>query len=523
MAMEFLELCQTLVLGLLMALLVFWLCILLFYFWVSPIFALYKLRRNGFGGPTPSFPLGNIREMMKINRSSSRSSVDHISHDIRSTVFPYFNQWRKSHGNVFAYWLGTEPFLYIADAGFLQKMTSGVLGKDWGKPNVFKYDRQPLFGNGLVMVEGHDWVRHRHVITPALSPANLKPMASLMVESTTKMLDKWSTFIASGNSSSSEIEIEKEITAMSGEIIAKISFGTSRENHNIKVFEKLRALQFNLFGSNRYVGIPFSKLISIKQTLKARKLGKEIDSLILSIIDERRRSDGGYSQWDLLGFLLKKTDMDGHQLGKTLTTRELVDECKTFFFGGHETTALAITWTLLLLALHPNWQDQLREEIKCVMGDGELDLTKLSALKKLGWVMSEVLRLYPSAPNVQRQAREDIQVDGMIIPKGTNIWIDVVAMNHDPVLWGDDVHQFKPERFKEDINGGCNHKMGFVPFGFGGRMCVGRNLSVMEYKVVLTLALSRFSFSVSPNYCHSPTTMLSLRPSNGLPLIVQPL
>ncbi|KAF5743529.1 hypothetical protein HS088_TW08G00113 [Tripterygium wilfordii] len=453
--------------------------------------------------------------MKKISRSSSSgSSLDHTSHDIHSTVFPYFHQWRKSHGNVYVYWLGTEPFLYIADAGFLQKMSSGVLGKDWGKPNVFKFDRQPLFGNGLNMVEGHDWVRHRHAINPALSPANLKPMAILMVESTTKMLDKWRTFIASGSSSSSEMEVNKEITALSGEIIAKISFGTSRENHSIKVFEKLRALQMSLFGPNRYTGIPFSKLMSMKQTLKARKLGKEVDSLILSIIDERKRSDDGYSQWDFLGFLLNK---------KTLTRRELVDECKTIFFGGYETTALAITWTLLLLALNPNWQEQLREEIKCVMRDKELDLTKLPVLKKFGWVMSEVIRLYPSAPNVQRQAREDICVDGMIIPKGTNIWIDVVAMNHDPVLWGEDVHQFKPERFEEDINGGCNHKMGFVPFGFGGRMCVGRNLNVMEYKIVLTLVLSRFSFSVSPKYRHSPTTMLSLRPSNGLPLIVQPL
>ena len=76
---------------------------------------------------------------------------------------------------MFIYWLGTEPFLYIAEPEFLKKMSSGVLGKSWGKPNVFKHDRKPMFGSsGLVMVEGDDWVRHRHVITPALSPANLK-------------------------------------------------------------------------------------------------------------------------------------------------------------------------------------------------------------------------------------------------------------------------------------------------------------------------------------------------------------
>lgn len=137
--------------------------------------------------------------------------------------------------------------------------------------------------------------------------------------------------------------------------------------------------------------------------------------------------------------------------------------------------------------------------------------------------MNEVLRLYSPAPNSQRQTRGDMQVGDKTIPDGTNIWIDVVGMHHDPELWGDDVFDFKPERFKDDLYGGCNHKMGFLPFGFGGRMCVGRNLSMMEYKIVLTLILSKFSFSLSPSYRHSPVIMLSLRPTYGLPLIFQPL
>ncbi|KAF7813181.1 cytokinin hydroxylase-like [Senna tora] len=140
------------------------------------------------------------------------------------------------------------------------------------------------------------------------------------------------------------------------------------------------------------------------------------------------------------------------------------------------------------------------------------------------WVMNEVLRLYPPAPNVQRQAREDIKVgENLIVPNGTNLWIDVVAMHHDPELWGPDVNEFRPERFRDDPNGGCRHKMGYLPFGFGGRMCVGRNLTFMEYKIVLSLLLSRFSFHLSPSYHHSPSIMLSLRPSCGLPLIVRPL
>lgn len=82
-------------------------------------------------------------------------------------------------GKVFIYWLGTEPFLYIADPEFLKKMSTEVIAKRWGKPNVFRNDRIPMFGKGLVMAEGNEWVHHRHVIAPTFSPLNLKVSLSL--------------------------------------------------------------------------------------------------------------------------------------------------------------------------------------------------------------------------------------------------------------------------------------------------------------------------------------------------------
>ena len=150
-------------------------------------------------------------------------------------------------------------------------------------------------------------------------------------------------------------------------------------------------------------------------------------------------------------------------------------------------------------------------------------LKYINTCVQMSWVMNEVLRLYSPAPNVQRQVREDIRVGDVTVLNGTNMWINVVTIHHDQALWGDDVYKFKPERFKDDpLYGGCKHKMGFLPFGFGGRMCVGRNLTTMEYKVVLTLILTRFSFSLSPSYTHALETLLSLRTSFGLPLLLHP-
>ncbi|XP_042495985.1 cytokinin hydroxylase-like [Macadamia integrifolia] len=359
--------------------------LLCFICWVSPIQAYKRLRKNGFEGPKPNFPLGNIEEMRKKEKTDSLfdQSID-VTHNIHSSVFPYFARWRKLYGKVFVYWLGTEPFLYVAEPEFLKQMSSVVMAKNWGKPKVFKYDRTPMFGNGLNMVEGDDWTHHRSIIAPALSPANLKVMASSMVESTNKMLDQWSTLIASGEPT---IDVERHVISTAAEIIAKTSFGINDDNGSL-VFQKLRDLQISLFKFNRLVGVPFSKLMHLKKTSESRKLGKEIDSLLLSIIASRKR-DHHHPQQDLLGLLLADSEnnnqVDGQQgkKKKKLTERELVDECKTFFFAGHETTALAITWTLLLLALHPEWQEYLREEIKEVTGDGPLDPIMLPRLKKV--------------------------------------------------------------------------------------------------------------------------------------------
>lgn len=482
-----------------------------------PNLAYTQLRRNGFGGPPPRFPFGNIIDIFmfrdqQLTTSSSPSSTIH--HNIHPTVFPHFSRWRKTHGKVFVYWLGTEPFLYVSDPKFLKEMSARVLARRWGRPSLFKINRKPMFGNGLTMVEGDDWVHHRHAIAHSFSTSNLLSLVSLIVESTTRMLDNWSSLVSSGNP---EIEAEEELLSFTGEVIGKASVGISFENKT-KIFERIRALQFVLFSSSRFVGVPWGKFIDNKRTMEAKRLGKDIDSDVLLAIQAQKDSTSSTSQ-NIIGSLLAQQD-EGK---KKLSVHELVDECKTMMFGGIDTMASTIAWSLLLLAVYPEWQNKIRDDVKEVVKDKDIDATMLSKLKKIGWTMSEVLRLYPSAPNTQMQTREDIRVHDRVIPKGTNIWIDTTAMHHDPDIWGDDVNGFRPDRFKDDSYGGAKHKMGFMPFGFGGRMCLGKELATMEYNICLSLILSRFTIKLKPNYGHSPTTLLTLKTSHGLPLIIQPL
>ena len=153
------------------------------------------------------------------------------------------------------------------------------------------------------------------------------------------------------------------------------------------MFEKITAVQVTLFKSNHFVGVLYSNFIMFpKQTLQAKMIGNQIDALLCSIINDRREKliDDHWNipQKDLLGLLLAGNLLDGKQ-EERLMTRDLVDECKTFFFSGQDTSALSLTWKMMLLAIYPEWQDQLRGEIKQVVGDGKVDPTMLAGLKKV--------------------------------------------------------------------------------------------------------------------------------------------
>ena len=206
-------------------------------------------------------------------------------------------------------------------------------------------------------------------------------MANLIAESTTKVIRNWTTRI--GMSNKLELEMEREVSTLAGEIMAKTNLGINGELGHI-LFEKLRALQINLFKHSRYLGVPYGHFLKLGRTLEAKKLGKEIDDIIISIINSRKKVISEEKKNDLLGLLLESEEyVNGKNVGK-LSTREIIDECKTFFLGGHDTVALTLTWTLMLLAMYPNWQDELRQEIKEVIGEKDnLDFTMLPKLKKV--------------------------------------------------------------------------------------------------------------------------------------------
>ncbi|KAK4407595.1 cytochrome [Sesamum angolense] len=137
--------------------------------------------------------------------------------------------------------------------------------------------------------------------------------------------------------------------------------------------------------------------------------------------------------------------------------------------------------------------------------------------------INESLRLYPPVSVVSREALKDLKFRSINFPKGVNLWTLVTTLHTDPENWGPDSYQYNPERFANGITGACKLPHLYMPFGVGPRVCLGQNLALVELKILISMILSKFSISLSPNYVHSPALNLVIEPGHGVNLLIKQL
>lgn len=266
------------------------------------------------------------------------------------------------------------------------------------------------------------------------------------------------------------------------------------------------------------------RLPASKKSMRVQKLDEKVRSMLMEIIQGRlaEKDTKGFGN-DLLGLMLeaRALEQEGHQM---LTTQEIVDECKTFFFAGHDTTSHLLTWASFLLSTHPDWQDKLREEVRRECGDDqEPNGDMLNKLKLVNMFLLETLRLYGPVSMIQRKASSDLDLGGIRVPEGTILSIPIATIHRDKEVWGEDAGEFKPERFENGVTRAAKHPNALLSFSSGPRSCIGQNFAMIEAKAVVAMILQKFKLELSPKYVHAPMDVLTLRPRHGLPMILKRL
>ncbi|KAK8681233.1 hypothetical protein V6N13_053640 [Hibiscus sabdariffa] len=476
-----------------------------------------RLRQQGINGPPPTLLLGNIREIKQSQSSVVKDPTPHspATHNCAALLFPFFHQWRNQYGEVFVFSLGNTQILFVNQPDAVKEIST-CTSLALGKPSYQQKERGALLGQGILTSNGAVWAHQRKLLAPELYMDKVKGMMDLIVQSTSLVLESWKTRIEA-DGGLAEIKIDEYMRSFSGDVISRACFGSSYCRGE-EIFLKLRALQEAMSKKGLSTGVPGMRYLPTKSNREAWALEKEIHDLILQVVKERKMA--AYEE-DLLQMVVEGAKTS--HLSQEATERFIVDNCKNIYLAGYETTAVSATWCLMLLAANQEWQNNVRTEVLEISRGRTPDADMLRKMKQLTMVIQESLRLYPPVAVVSREALEDLKFREISVPKGVNIWIMVLALHTDPEIWGKEAYTFDPNRFAKGIAGACKLPQAYMPFGVGPRVCLGQNLAMVELKLVISLLVSNFAFSLSPNYTHSPVLRLVIEPENGVHLLVKKL
>jgi cytochrome P450 len=365
-----------------------------------------------------------------------------------------------------------------------------------------------IAGEGLVFSDGDLWRRQRRLIQPAFHRQRIAAFADMMVEATAAMLERWRT----RRSDTGLLDVAAEMSRLTLEIVARALFGAELGGDRDKFIGAVtRAMSYANHLANHFFNPP--TLIPTPANLKGRRAIRDIDSVVWKMITNRRAAADGQS--DLLSMLLHAHDAE---TDSAMDDRQLRDESVTFLVAGHETTAVALSWTWHLLGNHPDVEARLHEELGRVLNGRPPVLSDLDRLPYTRMVLEEAMRLYPPAWATSRQAVGDDEVGGRRVRAETMIILSPYVTHRHPELWPDP-ERFDPGRFSAEDNA-TRPDYAYFPFGGGPRGCVGREFAMMEGRLILASVAQQFRFRPQPGRRVEPDPVLTLRPRGGLPMLL---
>jgi cytochrome P450 len=355
-----------------------------------------------------------------------------------------------------------------------------------------------IFGNGLNVSEGDFWLRQRRLAQPAFHRERLRVYASVMVEYTERMLGTWHD--------DALLDVDEEMMRLTLAIATRTLFGeelteASRAGAALSVLLAEYATQF---GSAAFL----DRFFITPSAMRARRAIRELDQIIHGLIAQRRSAGPGD---DLLSMLLEARDDDGGRMSDV----QVRDEVMTFLFGGHETTALSLTWTWHLLTTHPAAAARAVEEVDARLGGRRATHADAAALGFCEQVVKEAMRLYPPIYCMGRETRAPMELLGHAIPAGVQLLLPQCVVQRDPRFFAEPA-QFRPERWAP----GATEipRCAYFPFGAGPRICIGAAFSMVEAVLVLATVLQRYTLTAEPGAAVTPWATMTLRPRGGVPV-----
>jgi len=366
-----------------------------------------------------------------------------------------------------------------------------------------------MLGEGLLAVDGPFWRSQRRVMQRDFLPVRIEPMVANMVRRTSMLADKWKTAAQSRQ----PINVMSDMTRLTLQIVVEALFSNDLPDGKMTdlcaavthTIENLGEISWTIFGTPMH----FAPGASEKFTA-GRKV---IDQTCYEMISARRAMPQDRRPRDLLTLLIESDPGDGG-----MSDRQLRDEIVTMLVGGHETTALALSWAWKLLAEHPQVEAQLHGELDQTLQNGPPSMQNLARLPLSRAVFQESMRLYPPVWYMARVANEEAVIDGHPIPRGACIMVSAWFTHRHSDYWPD-AERFNPQRFIDP--NALKHRYAYFPFGGGRHQCLGMHFANIEGAIILATLARQFRVVPLAGQEVRPMPGITLRQSPPLHAMVE--
>jgi cytochrome P450 len=382
---------------------------------------------------------------------------------------------------------------------------------NYQKSEITRRILEPGLGRGLITSEGETWRRHRHIMAPAFDHRSIAAYTSIMTAAAQELSLVWR-----GEAVGASIDVVKAMMGVTLNIISRTMFSSDSERIAAimeRGAERYQAqMRPNLMD---FLGLPAWLAGMGRVGIVSRTLG-EFDTEIDRLISMRSTRTENVPN-DLLARLIAARD---EQTGGGMTAREVRDQVITIFTAGHETTAMAMTWTWYLLSQHPAEEAKLHSELQSVLGGRSPSSDDLSKLAHSRMVIEESMRLYPPVHTIARVALADDTLAGRSVPKGSIVLISPWVLHRHRQLWHDP-GRFDPERFSP-ARAAARPRFSYLPFGAGRRICIGAAFAMAEATILLATIAQRYRLRLVSGHPVEPRGLITLRPRGGMMMTLTP-
>lgn len=386
---------------------------------------------------------------------------------LRRNRVVFYERLRREYGNTVAFKVGPTAAIVSTEPADVRTILV-ERAYDFHKARNYRF-LGVLLGEGLLTSEDELHKSQRRLMAPSFTPRQISNFAD--------------TFAACAREVSWEngqvVDLVEEMSALTLEAVNRTLFGSDLDTEAPELGPAF--LDFNRWVADEaYRAFHLPTWLPLPRHRGLRKARRVLHRTLSQLIASRRGKGGGD---DLLSTLLAARDEDGN----AMTDAQLKHETLTLMFAGHETTALALSWTFYLLAHHPDVRTRVENEVDTVLAGRPPRLEDLNQLPYTLQVIKETMRLYPPAPVIGRMAQHDVELASYTIPAGTLVVCSIYGIHHRADLW-EEPDAFRPERFAADreIPPGA-----YIPFAMGPRICIGNHFALMEAHLILADLIQR--------------------------------